>query len=74
MTTTSHPQIAALNLPPLDASSVGQALGQRMPLLHGHLLELVPAVDRNPRVLLVPRAASLPNLLPTALTLTARPR
>lgn len=46
MTTAPRSAQATQHLPPLDASSVGQALGQRMRLLHGQLLELVPAVDR----------------------------
>ncbi|MFM2081139.1 MAG: hypothetical protein RLZZ219_1821 [Cyanobacteriota bacterium] len=46
MTTTSRPAIAALSLPPVQASSVGQALGNRLRLMHEQLLELVPCVDR----------------------------
>ena len=46
MTTSPRTAWAEQPLPPLNASSVGQALGQRMRLLHGQLLELVPAVDR----------------------------
>lgn len=46
MTTTSRPALTALNLAPLEASTVGQSLGNRMRLMHEQLLDVMPIVDR----------------------------
>ena len=57
--TTSRTDIAALNLAPLEASTVGLSLGNRMRLMHEQLLELMPCVDRIACVLYDKRDAVL---------------
>ena len=59
MTTTSRPELAALNLAPLEAGKVGESLGNRMRLMHEQLLELMPDVDRIACVLYDKRDAML---------------
>ena len=59
MTSTSRPEVAALNLAPLEASTVGLSLGNRMRLMHEQLLELMPCVDRIACVLYDKRDAVL---------------
>ena len=59
MTLTSRPEVAALNLAPIEASTVGLSLGNRMRLMHEQLLDLMPDIDRIACVLYDKRDALL---------------